>query len=199
MGRFLLVAFLDAPLERLSELMAPYNVLNEVEPYLVPCPCLGKKAEREARFIAEQAIEITLDDLRAEWWACPEDDRPPWDVWCRDYTHALQEALDNHPELYRADLDCMECIGTGKRTTTTNPHGHWFRYGVINVIPSEQLVFSFDCWALLTKEGTWYEKGFMSLSGVLGPEVDDETWRQRFLALQDMHRDCHAVLIDCFI
>ena len=137
----------------ITDLLAPYDENIVVEPYERECWCINMIARKEARTHAEQAIGLTMQDIRDAHWADPEvkeiqellykEELPKaeakelaqrkdelWKGRTKPYFDALQEALEKHPLKDQPDSTCSECKGTGTHESTYNPKSKWDWYRV---------------------------------------------------------------------
>jgi len=109
----------------LERLLAPYDENMEVAEYDEECWCVGRQAKDDADRAANLRIGKTISDLRDEYWAMGEDERPEWKEHIADWIRAREDAFDKHPLKTAAEEDCEECGGTGERKTTYNPKSKW--------------------------------------------------------------------------
>ena len=108
--------------------LAPYDEELAVDGYEVDCYCIGATARRAGNDAANAARNI--DALRTEYWAKPEHERPEWEDWIRPWREVADAVEREHALCGRPDPDCEDCMGSGTRTTTSNPNGRWDWYQI---------------------------------------------------------------------
>lgn len=112
----------------IDDQLAPYSEELESPAYEVDCYCIGSIARKESYAAAEKQLKYTIDDKRTAFWNMPEAERPNWKEFIKEFTD-LQEKLEKENPLYKKPaVNCSECEGTGKRTTTYNPDSKWDWY-----------------------------------------------------------------------
>lgn len=67
----------------------------------------------------------------------------------------------------------------------------------LNARPASELPESFTCFAILTPDGQWHEKGKMGWFGIVANE--DEKWLEQMRRIFVQHNDCVAVGCDLHI
>jgi len=138
MSHFVCLALLDVPVNssrskienELDNVFAPFSENIEVAPYKEECWCVGFAAKRHARNIAPIEFGKTIDELRKEYWAIEEDNRPEWEDFVKELQD-ITDRLEKEHEMYnKPDPECEDCNGTGQRTTTYNPKSQWDWYEI---------------------------------------------------------------------
>ena len=107
----------------LEELLAPFDVNTEVDPYETECYCVGAEARRHGQAVADRDVK-PMESLRDEYWKLPEP-RPSWETHILSWVHAAQQAEADHPLFARPNPKCEQCNGSGRRQTTYNPKSKW--------------------------------------------------------------------------
>lgn len=87
---------------------------------------------------------------------------------------------------------CNVCLGTGKELKFPSDFKN-----ADNVALAKDLPNDFSCFAFVTPEGEWIQRGSMGWWGMVSNEVDDKTWRKQILTILAKYNDCLAVAIDC--
>lgn len=114
------------------DLLAPFDENLNVPEYETDCWCVGLEARNYAHEQANKAYDF--DKLRNEYWAIPEDSRPEWLDFAKDYIEGrdkrYEDELKNHPLKDKPNPECEECNGTGRMKTTYNPKSKWDWYRI---------------------------------------------------------------------
>ena len=152
-----------------------------------------------------------------------------WEEAIAPFRAAEESAEKAHPLYEKPDADCEECSGTGQRQTTYNPLSKWdwwriggrwdgnisgqdrpsedggFNFGgdyeslEANSIVVSKLADDFSCFALVTPDGQWHEKGSMGMWGMVSDPKDLDDWLEQLHGLLVLHGDCLAVGCDLHI
>lgn len=89
---------------------------------------------------------------------------------------------------------CNACYGAG---VSLKFPSHFRDVG--NVAPVSELPDNFSCFAMLTPEGEWIERGTMGWWGIVTDEKDETAWKRTIRTVLDRYRSCIAVGVDCHI
>lgn len=126
---------------------------------------------------------------------------------------------------YKPDKDpdnqevCLLCGGTGFRddvvaikTRIKDPDFkcNGCTNGIATKWPTQWKSFSGDimpvwkiekleCFAIVTPDGKWHERGEMGWFGIVTDEKEKISWEAEIIALTAEHKDCLAVCVDCHI
>lgn len=212
---------------KVSELLAPFDEEIEVPEYQRECWCLSSVARHHARTVAEAKVG-KLGDFRKRYWELP-DPKPEWMEFIKEYLTCEEEAEKAHPLYGKPNPECSECHGTGTYPSTYNPRSKWdwwriggrwdgeiqgnrrddgeggFNFGDDhkqlrhNIALVSDLKPDFSCFAILTPEGEWIERGAMGWWGVVSGEKDAEVWQEQIRTVFAKYRDCIAVGCDLHI
>jgi hypothetical protein len=68
-----------------------------------------------------------------------------------------------------------------------------------NAAPVSELPPDFSCFAILTPEGEWIERGSMGWWGCVSDEKDPDAWKGQVRVVLDRYRDSIAAGVDCHI
>lgn len=68
-----------------------------------------------------------------------------------------------------------------------------------NMLPAKHLDHKLTCFALVTPDGTWHERGKMGWWAVVADEQDEDSWNEEIVKLIQQHQDCILVGVDCHI
>lgn len=68
-----------------------------------------------------------------------------------------------------------------------------------NISPVRELPDDFACFAIVTPEGEWIERGRMGWWACVSNEKDEDAWKHEIRAVLDKYSDCIAVGVDCHI
>ncbi len=193
-----------------ASLLEPYNENIEVEEYDTDCSCLNSIARRAGMDAADQEIG-TLNELREQYWALPEAERPDQSEFFAAYEATAARIEQSHPLYQKPDPDCKYCQGTGTCLTTYNPDSQW-DWWVIggrwdgwlnskNIAPATTLLENTDKipFAVVTPDGQWHQKGEMGWFGIANDEKADKTWAKEVHSLLQTHSDFLAVTCDLHI
>jgi hypothetical protein len=127
--------------ERVSDLLAPYDENEEVEPYQKACYCIGSEAREDARVQADLAIG-TINSLRESFRPVQdalkaqgfdqfsEEAENAWRKHVAEYNRIEEEAFATHPLKNAAIATCEDCHGTGTCESTYNPLSKWDWYSI---------------------------------------------------------------------
>jgi hypothetical protein len=66
-------------------------------------------------------------------------------------------------------------------------------------VPVLSLPQDFSCYAILTQDGKWNQRGEMGWFGMSSNEQSQEAWAASVRQILDAHQDCVAVAVDCHI
>jgi len=134
-------------------ILAPYSESLKVEPYLEKCFCVGNQAEDEVNAQTENELG-RIEDVRDKYWGeieiavqaklsgVPHNHAtadlhfqtreevasaisPSWEDRINPILTRRKELLAQHPQKEAPGPECEECNGTGKYSTTYNPHSKW--------------------------------------------------------------------------
>ena len=115
-------------LEKVTELLLPFNDNIEVEPYKDICYCIGTVAYEYGANLANSKIE-SIDELRKEYYEKMdsfENETPQaWDVFIKTWSDFQKENEEKHELYHKPDPACKECKGTGFVISTKNPVGKY--------------------------------------------------------------------------
>lgn len=101
--------------------LAPFDENMEVEAYLKPCYCVGNRARKEAREVAETRFG-SLEFLR-EAFKTSED--VEWDEFIGPFLSLEDSEFKKHPLKDSPEPNCDNCKGGGEYLTTYNPLSKW--------------------------------------------------------------------------
>lgn len=208
-----------------EKMLAPFDEGIKVKPYDVPCRCADNAAFSKAHKLSEKETGLTWDDLHAQWWAKPHEERlqTTWE----EFAHVIKSVSNRYYQEFLAVAkpleDCSHCHGTGTRKSRYNKLSKWDWYsvggrwdgyyaekGVPTVAPN--VAFARDLhsagyapFALLTprephqkqRHDNWNEQGEMGWFAMVANENDN--WPAIALELLDKYSGCFAVLVDCHI
>lgn len=116
--------------ENVKEQLAPYSENLEVEAYKTECYCArSRKYKYVNKKLKEEGLDIEV--FREKFWKIPEDDRPKWEVFIKDFIDRDNE-LKASEEVAKIgpDPECEDCHGTGLMETTRNPKSKWDWYSM---------------------------------------------------------------------
>jgi hypothetical protein len=179
--------------ETVSRLLAPYDENQRVEPYKV---YLDREdiARMAARYdiapdnLAELAHYITR-------WT------------------GLQGGMDEHG-LYRlstynpeAKWDWWviggrwngEIRGAPRNDETGFNFGAEYHQLAENLLPVSQLEHRLTCFAVVTPDGSWHERGHMGMWAIVTGEKEQDAWDKEVMALLQQHQGDLLVGVDCHI
>ena len=207
MSHFFVVALVPrstAPEEvegAVGSLLAPYDEDIRVEPYhsyLNERSVEYRKQKYETDDFAEIARRQNEQYADADPYADPDDmllldeqglytlstynPRSKWDYWI--IGGRWNGAIRNAP---RDD-------GNGGFNFSSE-----FHHLAENILPASELDHDLGCFAVVTPDGAWHEKGRMGWWAVVSDEKADETWDVEVRRLIATHQDCYMVGLDCHI
>lgn len=114
--------------------LAPFDENREVPAYDRECYCVGQNARRRARELAQKQLGTSIDKLREEYWAMPENERPKWSDHIKELVELEEKLEKEQPDYNKPDPDDNEdedsCHGTGFYKSTYNPDSKWDWYQV---------------------------------------------------------------------
>ncbi len=143
------------------------------------------------------------------------------------YEPLFKQLHEAHPLYEKLDPSCEECSGTGTYETTYNPKSKWDWYRIggrwdgeitgieresadggfnfadnheqlqYNSAPVSELKENFTCFAVLTPNGEWHEKGHMGWFGMVIEEKDN--WYDQMRMILAANNDALAVGCDLHI
>lgn len=242
---------LEARLDQFSENL-------QVPEYDRDCYCIGSKARKESRKVAEEkhgpfedlrkafnsreditkAREIALGSREladGEVVLSQDEVTKMWKEHIKAYGQTEQEVVDSHPLKNSPDPECEDCKGTGKYKTCYNPQSKWdwfrvggrydgliagievnsadngFNFSGIHELPNnnrcdlteyvnrKKAESNPGCFAILTPENTWCERGSMGWWGMVSDEKDD--WGTQGLSILEQYINLpyDIVGVDCHI
>jgi len=213
--------------EVLNQKFAPFDENLEVLPYDHDCYCLGNVAKKAGREHADKTV-ATIETLRDGYWELPEP-RPEWDDHIKEWRVASDSVEKVHPLFGKPDPECDECKGTGKYESTRNPQSKWdwwrvggrwdgriqakpresdngFNWGDQHQLPDHNTILVKDmpggfvsCFAVLTPEGEWIERGQMGWWGMVSGDTGDAVWQEQLKGIFARYSECLAVGCDLHI
>lgn len=138
MSHFSLLCLIPKTLEvkgAVAALLAPYDESIEVQEYEEDCSCVGEIARDAAVEQAERELG-TVSSLRDRLWSefpCKRAESKEYSeardaLWAKLVTpidERRKALIDGHPMANKPDPACGDCQGSGKQTTTYNPHSKW--------------------------------------------------------------------------
>lgn len=68
-----------------------------------------------------------------------------------------------------------------------------------NVVPIASLPDDFSCFAIVTPEGEWIERGEMGWWACVADEKDAQVWKDTVRTVLEKYKDCIGVAVDCHI
>lgn len=135
MSHFITVVLMPAAtediLDKVAEMLTPYDENLEVEEHDEECYCVGNKAEREGRDSVK--FSERLDEKRNDpaFQALTGDEVEK--VWAEFVAGLKAEAkpfIESHPLFQKPNPECSDCAGTGTFRTTSNPDSKWDWYTI---------------------------------------------------------------------
>lgn len=141
-------------------------------------------------------------------------------MWHHEYEQPREARLDQLiNESHQKDKPnphCTDCGGLGSVTTNTNPlakfdsyrlGGQWADlFALLQRKDISDLKTSTDpdgnplrCFAVLTPDGVWHEKGAVGWLGIVDNEIPDAEWNTFFDMLPDMYANHKVLFYDCHV
>jgi hypothetical protein len=209
-----------------EELLEPFNENKKVPEYERKCYCVGREAATEGSASAEKKLgnvdafrksfaEKHPDFAKIDRWTCSNEETiekvdAAWKKHLAPLKKAEKEATRAHPMFGKPDPKCTDCKGTGKRMTTSNPQSKWDwwviggrwagMWNTKNIEKVSAVAADLDnkgCYAYLTPDGEWHERGQMGWFGMASNEEPKKKWDEKVRKLLARHKDCVMVLVDC--
>jgi len=156
-----------------SALLAPYNENMDVEPY--------------KKYKTQEDVDRMADHYK---------------------THALDE-LALHMEEWSNNDGGVDGLGLFE-LSTYNPQSQWDYWSMIefeinddgklrNAFPVSEVQGDFQCFAVVTPNGTWHQRAEAGWWGMTTNEKDRYAWQQEIKALFQANQNCLLVGVDCHI
>lgn len=196
--------------------LEPYDENREMAPYKVKCECVKWRAMSWATAKTVKKYG-SVDALRAKFHAKPESERSDgaWEKHIKPFMSMRDKLTKDYRKRHKPLKSCEECSGTGRRTTTYNPHSKWdwFEIGgrwrdyltLKDGTKADEATWGevapdiIPTFAVL-KDGHWYEKGHMGWWACVSEEKAAKKWDAEFRSLlKGLKDDTELVLVDCHI
>ena len=113
----------------IQDIVMPYSCHLEVPEYERDCGCVGMKAYFEATAQVKEKLG-SLDKLADAYWKLPDEERPEWPQYKKEWQSELDKAYDSHPLKNAADKECPDCEGSGTMVSTYNKDSKWDWYQI---------------------------------------------------------------------
>ncbi len=200
----------DAYQATVAKLLAPFDESIEVNAYPTDCYCVGSLAQHAGFLAAEKEIGI-FQELREQYWALPETERPEWSAYTAPFEAVANRVEQAHPLYQKPNSACEECKGTGIRQTTYNPNSQWDWWSIggrwnewmspTNSVPATALLQDDNKipFAMVTPDGQWHQRGHMGWWCMVSDKKADDMWAQEVRQLLQTYPDTIAVACDLHI
>lgn len=170
---------------KVAKLLAPYDEKKKVRPYI--CASVNEVRAKKEKVIKDIACGDTSEYLAP--YRNGKIERMSLSEFARSW--------------YSQEVD-----ENGNLLSSYNPKSKFDYYGISgrwkdefpeNVCPVSELPKDFSCFAIVTPNGEWHEKGKMGWWAIVTNEKPDDSWDLEVALILENYKDHLAVAVDCHI